>query len=370
MSERRRILHVIDRLDGYGSAHMLRELAAHQATCGSTVSVAAFFASQEIVHELTACGVRVHDLGRRWRLDPQALRRLIQAAYEARPEVIHCWDLPSIIGVLLTFTSKDRPVILTVDATQTGSIWAGQLLRFFRSRIAGFVASDESTTVWLMSQSCTANLTIIHSGVAVATPAIARSREELRAQLELPADVQVIAMAGPLERRKQIDEAIWHFELVRVLHENTRLLIFGDGPDRERLERFAEEVSDPGCIRFAGYRQDVRELLPAADVYWQLDSSPTTPLALLESQAAGVPVIASDIPSHRAAVVHEETGLLVPHGVRAEIARATDRLLADRAFAERLGKNAAASVAVNWAIEKSIAGYERLYEEILSTMAR
>jgi glycosyltransferase involved in cell wall biosynthesis len=366
MNEQRRILHVIDRLDGYGGARMLRELTAHQATCGSTVWVAAFFASQEIVHELRACGVQVHDLGRRWRLDPQSLRRLIQVAYEARPDVIHCWDLPSFMGVLLTFTGKDRPVILSVDATQTGSIWAGQLLRFFRSRIAAFVASDESTAVWLMNQRCTANLTMLHPGVAAASPT-GKSREELRAQLELPADAHVIGIAGPLERHKQIDEAIWHFELVRVLHENARLVIFGDGPDRQRLERFAEEVSDPDCICFAGYRHDIRELLSAADVYWQLDPSPTTPLGLLEAQAAGVPVVASDIPSHRAAVVHEESGLLAPHGVRAEIARATDRLLSDRAFAERLGKNAAASVMEDWAIEKSIAGYERVYEEVLAT---
>jgi glycosyltransferase involved in cell wall biosynthesis len=364
MSDRRRILHVIDRLDGYGGAHMLRELAAHQVACGNSVSVAAFSASQQIVHELRASGVRVHDLGRRWRLDPQALRRLIQVAYEARPDIIHCWDLASFFAVLLTFTRKNRPVILSVDAMQTGSIWAGQLLRFFRSRIAAFVASDESTAVWLMSQRCTANLTIIHPVVAAARPS-GTPREELRAQLELPADVQVIAIAGPLERRKQIDEAIWHFELVRVLHENARLVIFGDGPDRERLERFADEVSDPGCIRFAGYRQDVRELLSAADVYWQLHASPTTPLGLLEAQLAGVPVVASDIPAHRAAVVHEETGLLVPHGVRAEVARATDRLLADRAFTERLAANAAASVPAHWAIKDSIANYEELYNQVL-----
>jgi glycosyltransferase involved in cell wall biosynthesis len=369
MSERRRILHVIDRLDGYGGAHMLRQLAANQATCGSTVAIAAFFASQEIVHELTVSGVRVHNLGRRWRLDPQPLRRLIQVAYEARPDVIHCWDLPSFIGVLLTFTGKNRPVILSVDAAQTSSLWVGQFLHFFRSSVAAFVASDESTTVWLMNNSCTVNLTMIRPGVAAAPPN-GTSREELRAQLKLPADVQVIAMAGPLERRKQIDEAIWHFELVRVLHENARLLIFGDGPDRERLERFAEEVSDPGCIRFAGYRHDVRELLGAADVYWQIDSSPTTPLGLLEAQLAGVPVVASAIPSHRAAVVHEETGLLVPHGVRAEAARATDRLLADRTFAERLAASAAASVTANWAIEKSIAVYESLYNEVLSVATR
>jgi glycosyltransferase involved in cell wall biosynthesis len=371
MGERRRILHVIDRLNGYGGARMLRQLAAHQAKCGNIVAIASFSAEQEILHgvELEGYGIQVRNLGRRWRLDPQGLRRLIQVDYEVRPDIIHCWDASSYLAVLVTFTGKNRPVIFSVDALQTGNIWTGQLLRFFRSRVAAFVASDESTTVWLMNKSCSANLTMIRSGVGAA-PQSARSRDELRAQLELPTGAQTIAMAGPLERRKKTDEAIWHFELVRVLHENTRLLIFGDGPDRERLERFAEEVSDPGCIRFAGYRDDVRELLPAADVYWQLDASPTTPLALLEAQAAGVPVVASDIASHRAAVVHEETGLLVPYGVRAEVARATDRLLADRAFAEQLAKNAAVNVAANWAIDDSIAAYEGLYQKVLSGETR
>jgi glycosyltransferase involved in cell wall biosynthesis len=262
----------------------------------------------------------------------------------------------------VTRIAAKRPLIVSVDAQQTDKPWIGRLVRFFGTRVQAFVGSDESTASWLLSKSPSASVAVIRPGVTA--PNI-KSRE-LRSELELPTDARLIAVAGPLERRKEIDEAIWHFELVRVLHEKARLLIFGDGPDRARLERFAEEVSDRGCICFLGFRNDFLQVLPAADAYWQLDRSLTTPMGLLEAQAAGVPVIASDIPSHRTAVIDEETGLVVPYGVRAEIARATDRLFTDRTLAERLAKNAVSSVAANWNAESSIRAYERLYEQVFA----
>ena len=54
-------------------------------------------------------------------------------------------------------------------------------------------------------------------------------------RFNLPADARIIAVAGPLVRRRNLDEAIWAFELVRVLNPNARLLIVGDGPDPVRL---------------------------------------------------------------------------------------------------------------------------------------
>ena len=76
---------------------------------------------------------------------------------------------------------------------------------------------------------------------------------------------------------------------MRVLHPQARLVVFGDGPDRERLERFAGLVSEPACVVFCGYRADWTQLLPAVDVYWQLEPASTTPFALLEAMACGVP---------------------------------------------------------------------------------
>jgi glycosyltransferase involved in cell wall biosynthesis len=180
----------------------------------------------------------------------------------------------------------------------------------------------------------------------------------------------VVAVAGPLLRSNNFDEAIWCFELVRVIYDNARLVIFGDGPDRARLEQFAERVSDPGCVQFLGYRSDMADLLPHADVYWQLDASPATPWALLEAAAAGVPAVASDTRAHRAAVSPDRTGMLVALGSRAEVARATDELFANPDRAKRLGAAAAVFVADRWSLDAALASYERLYEKSLSPQGR
>jgi glycosyltransferase involved in cell wall biosynthesis len=365
MSNQQSILHVTNRLDGYGGARMPRQLAAAQAKSGHSVAVAALTADRTIAAELEARGVGVVNLSSRWRIDPLALRRLMKLRRQVQAKLVHCWDLESLLAVVVTRAGKKARLIASLDAVPGANPLSKRLLPLVGHRVDAWAASDEATALQLRKQLPSAVVNVIRSGVECRSES-PKSCEKLRCELDVPKDALVIAVAGPLERRKEIDETIWHFELVRVLHENARLLIFGDGPDRERLERFAEEVSDPGCVRFLGYRNDYRELLPAADVYWQLDASPTTPLALLEAQAAGVPVIASDIPSHRAAVTHEETGLLVPHGVRAEIARATDRLLTNYALTERLAKNAAASVAAKWNAEDSIRAYERLYELALA----
>jgi glycosyltransferase involved in cell wall biosynthesis len=183
-------------------------------------------------------------------------------------------------------------------------------------------------------------------------------------ELELSSDAKLIAVAGPLRRHRQVEEAIWAFELVRVIHPTARLLVVGDGDDRARLERFAEQVSEPGCVRFLGYRDDWNALLPGVDIFWQLNQSVTTPLALLEAGAAGVPAVASDLPAHRAAISNERTGLLVKLGDRAEAVRATDDLLANPPRAERMGLAAAERIAEKWSLDATLAAFDRLYERL------
>ena len=200
---------------------------------------------------------------------------------------------------------------------------------------------------------------------AVAEPAPSTlSRAELLAEFGLPADVRIIAVAGRLVRAKAIDEAIWGFELVRVLHPSARLVVFGDGPDRPRLERFADLVSEPGCVHFAGYRADFAARLPHVDVYWQLDAPRRIPHALLEAMIARVPVVVSDVPVLGSVVSAGETGLLAGLGRRADVARATDQILSDANLAKRLGDSAAAHVQQHWSIENAVAASAALYRNM------
>ena len=178
----------------------------------------------------------------------------------------------------------------------------------------------------------------------------------------LPADAILIAVAGPLTRAQRIDEAIWYFELVRTLNERVRLLIFGDGPERHRFERFSRLAAEPSSIRFLGYRTDFRDRLRHADLFWHTGAPDVAwPLTMLEAMAAGVPVVANDGPASRQIIDDGGDGYVVPDQDRAAFARQTLRLLQDDQLARRLGGNAARMIAERFSVAAMAHAYADLY---------
>jgi glycosyltransferase involved in cell wall biosynthesis len=367
MTQPTRILHLISRLDGYSGARMLRRLAVSQATAGARVAVAAIAAADSIAGELHDHGVEVQAIGGRWPIDPVAIARLARLQRTSQVEIVHAWDNATLIQASLSRRGSSQRLIVTLDVAQMKRRWAPTAIRSFARRVDALIAADTPTAAWLKRLGVSPDRRhTIPAGVPHAGPPIGAHSDWL-VRLSLPPDSKVIAVAGPLVRKRAIDESIWCFELVRIIHPSARLLILGDGPDRGRLERFAEAVSEPGCVSFLGYRSDIDDLLPHVDIFWQLNASLATPLSLLEAQAAGVPAVASDMPAHRAAISPDRTGLLVPLGGRAEVARATDDLLGNPERAKRLGIAAAAQVAERWSLDAAILSYERLYERLYSS---
>jgi len=178
-------------------------------------------------------------------------------------------------------------------------------------------------------------------------------------------------MAGQLTRSRGLEEAIWCFELVRTLDERARLLIFGSGPDRYRLERFARLASEPSAIRFLGYQDDLEPWLPHMEVFWQLSSDPPSaapPRAALEAMASRVPVVATDVLAHRQILEAGRTGFLFPVASRAICARHTLRLLKDQEMASAMAEAAAEEVLRRFSPASFFSCYADLYATPISTM--
>jgi glycosyltransferase involved in cell wall biosynthesis len=86
----------------------------------------------------------------------------------------------------------------------------------------------------------------------------------------------------------------------------------------------------------------------------------------MEAMAAGVPVVATDIPGNRDLVVPERTGYLVPVGDRAGFARWTNLLLNDPALARRTGAAGRERIVTEFSVERMVARYAELYEELIA----
>ena len=120
-------------------------------------------------------------------------------------------------------------------------------------------------------------------------------RRAARAKLGVDDDREVLAFAGTLDGRKRPHLLASAVIRLRSSGRPVELVIAGDGPMRARLEALAESAG----VSLIGFREDVRELLWAADAFALPSTHEGLPLAAMEALACRLPIVLSDIPPHR-----------------------------------------------------------------------
>ncbi|MBW1989827.1 MAG: glycosyltransferase [Deltaproteobacteria bacterium] len=181
-----------------------------------------------------------------------------------------------------------------------------------------------------------AALVVVHSGVDVERFAGQGDRTAARAALGLSPDAAVVGCVGGLWPHKGQDVLLSAMARVWEIRPDAVLVFAGQGPMEEELRRRAGEMGAAGRVVFAGWRDDLPQVLPALDVMAHPAKNEGMGRVLVEALAAGVPVAASDAGGIRDVILHGRTGLLVPAGDQQAMAGAVSRLLSDPALAARL----------------------------------
>jgi glycosyltransferase involved in cell wall biosynthesis len=145
------------------------------------------------------------------------------------------------------------------------------------------------------------------------------------------------------------------------------LFVFaGEGPERDFLEHYAEEIGVRNRIRFLGHRNDVPQLLASCDLFVLPSLYEGLPLSVLEAMAASKPVIATSIGGTDEAVIDGETGLLVPPENPQSLAVAIRRLLSDQPYAARLAEAGQIRVAQLFSAVAMSGAVMKVYDELIS----
>lgn len=162
----------------------------------------------------------------------------------------------------------------------------------------------------------------------------------------------VLLAVGRLSPSKGFDDAIEAFARVASSHARARLVVVGDGPEREALERLAAARGVRERVRFAGTLRHA-ELMPLYREAWMLlaPSKVTThgrrdgiPNVVIEAMAMGVPCVGTRATGLEEAIVHGETGALCEAGDPGSLAAAIESLLRDPEALDRIGAAARARV--------------------------
>jgi len=141
-------------------------------------------------------------------------------------------------------------------------------------------------------------------------------------------------------------------------------LLVGDGPLRPELEREAESLGLKAHVSFLGDRQDIPAVLASLDVSALPSSSESLSNVILESMAAGVPVVASRVGGNPELVTLDRGMLVAPDDDKA-LAAAIERLLRNAAMRADLGRNAKQFAQANFTLEHIRKRHEELYAELL-----
>jgi N-acetyl-alpha-D-glucosaminyl L-malate synthase BshA len=191
-----------------------------------------------------------------------------------------------------------------------------------------------------------------------ASPADRASRRALA-----PADHKVLIHVSNFRPVKRVTDVVQVFAGVRRQLPAT-LVFVGDGPDRDAAEQAADRLDLRHEVRFLGKVDNVADILRGGDLFLLPSQTESFGLAALEAMACAVPVLASAVGGLPEVVVEGETGFLTPVGdVDGMIDRAL-RVLRDDALHARL-RTAAARRALEFAAERIVPRYERVYEDVL-----
>ena len=148
-----------------------------------------------------------------------------------------------------------------------------------------------------------------------------------------------VGFVGRLSEEKAIDTLIGAMVTVLSKIADVRCMIVGTGPLENQLRSYCETLNISGSVEFTGYKENSFEALREMDVFVLPSRTEGCPIAILEAMAMGLPVVATNVGGNPELVVHNHTGILIPHGDEQKLSDAICELINNRERAREMGQN-------------------------------
>lgn len=267
--------------------------------------------------------------------------------------------------ILLT-KGKYLPVVTTLhgtDITLVGNNRAfGPVVEFSINKSDGVTAvsqslKDETTELFDIQR----NIKVIYNFIDF--DRFRKTDKEHFKTIIAPDGERVIAHTSNFRKVKRVEDVILIF---KQIHDKvpSKLLMIGDGPERQNCERLCRELDLCDAIRFLGKQAAVEELLAICDLFIMPSENESFGLAALEAMACEVPVISSNGGGLPEVNTHGVTGFMSDPGNVDEMAHYAIKLLQDDEMLAQFRINALAQ-ARRFDIDNILPQYEAYYEEVL-----
>ena len=360
-----RLLVVVTTLGLGGTERHLAAVLPELAARGARIRVVALRPDREMADVLAGRGIAVHTVrSGRGRLGPVAgFFAVLWHALAFRPHAAHFF-LPEayLVGGLATLVVGPNRRVMSRRGLNTYAAAhprAAGIERWLHRRMDAVLGNSRAVCDELAAEGAPAErIALIPNGV-VTGPA-GTPREAVRARLGIAPDALVILCVANLLPYKGHADLIEAFARARAALPNAVLVLAGrdDGLGVAVMAQ-AEARAVIDHVRILGPRDDVPDLIGAADLFALASHEEGAPNAVIEAMAAGLPAVLTAVGGTPETI--GAAGLLVPPHDPAALAEALVRLGSDTALRAALGRSAAARAAERFSLEACVARYVALY---------
>lgn len=333
------------------------------------------------VSELEARRIPLREYGIQTFLSLHALAqqgRLATYLRQSRTGIVHSYSFYGNVFAIPPARLAGAPVVIA--SIRDRGVYLTPAQKAVQRHVCRFadcvLVNAEAVSSWLVGQGYDpAKIVVVRNGVDLDQFARPPDDARVRQSLGVPRGAPLVAVASRLNRLKGIEHFLEAAAAVGRRFPEVRFVVIGDTSPAERsyfylLTGLAERLGIRDRVVFTGLRTDVPDLLSSAAVAVMPSLNEALPNALLESMAAGAPVVATRVGGTPEAVQDGVNGLLVPPGDSAALAQAVTRLLSDSELAVRLGRCGRESVHRRFSMEQMVQATERLYDTLLERRRR
>ncbi|MDL2310714.1 glycosyltransferase family 4 protein [Peptostreptococcaceae bacterium OttesenSCG-928-C18] len=302
---------------------------------------------------------------------------LIEDLLAWKPDIIHTQSEFTTFTISKRIASKlDIPIVHTYHtlyeeythyfspSKTAGKFIVRKLTRNIYKKSNAMIVPTKKTEYVLNSYDLKDHIYIVPTGLSMDKFSFKYDEEELailREELNIPLESKVLVTVGRVGKEKNIEELIDFLNIID--NKNIVLVIIGDGPNREFLEKIVYELGLKNNIIFAGMipNEQINIYYQMADLFVSASTSETQGLTYIEALANGVPILCRDDLCLEQTVVNDYNGYRYKN--YDEFKLYLEKMLTDNIFYNDLAKNAEINVRENFSSEafanKVLAIYER-----------
>lgn len=329
---------IIGQLGLGGSEKQLYLLARELILCGWRVSVFNLNSgsSDYWTQPLEQLGISVYSLPQGY----SQLARLVAITRQLikdRPHIIHSWSLYTNVYAALCGALARIPVRLGSErGSREYSLNSYGKLRYSLCLLGlqGVITNSQVEVRLLENEKPGLRVKFIPNG---ADEEGLFSRMQARETLGISDEQILVAGIGSLTPNKNFEYLIRIIAKISFSYPNLKLIIIGDGPEKDRLARSASNLMQPSCFMFTGLLPEASKLLRGIDILCIPSLTEGMPNVVLEACVAGIPVVANKVGAIPSLIKDGVNGYIVETGDEAKFRSVIEKLIQDKALRNKMG---------------------------------